>query len=143
MTVAALPNFGTVKDLVPDLGPMFETHRDMAPYLVREDVAEQDDPTREYRQAPAELERYLQFSYCIKCGCCMAACPTVATDPHYAGPMPLGRRPSATTATRATVASASGARCCPAGVGRGAATSPGSARRSARRGWTRPRRSSS
>ena len=91
VTVAALPNFGTVKDLVPDLGPMFETHRDLMPYLLRDDPAEQDDPTREYRQTPGELERYLQFSYCIKCGCCMAACPTVATDPHYAGPMPLGQ----------------------------------------------------
>ena len=40
---------------------------------------------------PHELEQYLQFSYCIKCGCCMAACPTVATDPQYAGPMPLGQ----------------------------------------------------
>jgi succinate dehydrogenase / fumarate reductase, iron-sulfur subunit len=91
VTVAALPNFGTIKDLVPDLFPMFEAHRELMPYLLREDVAEQDEPTREYRQTPEELERYLQFSYCIKCGCCMAACPTVATDPVYAGPMPLGQ----------------------------------------------------
>ncbi len=34
-------------------------------------------------------------------------------------------------------------RCSPAGAGRGAATSPASARRSAPRAWTRPRRSSS
>jgi succinate dehydrogenase / fumarate reductase iron-sulfur subunit len=91
VSVAPLPNFGIVKDLVPDLGPMFETHRDLTPFLVREDAAEQEAPTREYRQTPDELERYLQFSYCIKCGCCMAACPTVATDPVYSGPMPLGQ----------------------------------------------------
>jgi succinate dehydrogenase / fumarate reductase, iron-sulfur subunit len=35
------------------------------------------------------LETYLQFSYCIKCGCCMGACPTLATDLRYLGPMPL------------------------------------------------------
>ena len=91
VTVAALPNFDTIKDLVPDLQPMFEDHREMQPYLIRADVAEQDNPTQEYRQSPHELERYLQFSYCIKCGCCIAACPTMATDTVYAGPMPLAQ----------------------------------------------------
>ena len=91
VAVGPLPNFGIIKDLVPDLHPMFETHRELMPYLIREDVQEQENPTGEYWQTPHELERYLQFSYCIKCGCCMAACPTVATDPLYAGPMPLGQ----------------------------------------------------
>jgi succinate dehydrogenase / fumarate reductase, iron-sulfur subunit len=91
VAVAPLPNFDIVKDLVPNLHPMFETHRELKPYLVRDDAAEQENPTREYVQTPHELENYLQFSYCIKCGCCMAACPTVATDPEYAGPMPLGQ----------------------------------------------------
>ena len=91
VAVAPLPNFDIIKDLVPDLRPMFETHREMLPYLLRDDTAEQEDPTREYRQTPHELEQYLQFSYCIKCGCCMAACPTVATDARYSGPMPLGQ----------------------------------------------------
>ena len=43
----------------------------------------------EFYQSPEELESYLQFTYCIKCGCCMAACPTLATDARYLGPMPL------------------------------------------------------
>jgi succinate dehydrogenase / fumarate reductase iron-sulfur subunit len=89
VAVGPLPNFDIIKDLVPDLSPMFETHRELLPYLIREDLQEQEDPTGEYWQTPHELERYLQFSYCIKCGCCMAACPTVATDPVYSGPMPL------------------------------------------------------
>jgi len=91
VAVGPLPNFGIIKDLVPDLQPMFATHRDLMPYLVREDVKEQEEPTGEYWQTPHELEQYLQFSYCIKCGCCMAACPTVATDALYAGPMPLAQ----------------------------------------------------
>jgi succinate dehydrogenase / fumarate reductase iron-sulfur subunit len=91
VAVGPLPNFDIVKDLVPDLHPMFAAHRELMPFVVREDVAEQDEPTLEYWQTPHELERYLQFSYCIKCGCCMAACPTVATDPEYSGPMPLGQ----------------------------------------------------
>jgi len=91
VAVGPLPNFDIIKDLVPDLRPMFEAHRELMPYLLRNDAAEQEDPTREYWQSPHELEHYLQFSYCIKCGCCMAACPTVATDPRYSGPMPLGQ----------------------------------------------------
>jgi succinate dehydrogenase / fumarate reductase iron-sulfur subunit len=91
VTLAPLPNFDAIKDLVPNLSPMFEAHRELLPHLIRADTAEQESPTFEYSQTPHELEQYLQFSYCIKCGCCMAACPTVATDPQYAGPMPLGQ----------------------------------------------------
>jgi len=91
VTVAPLPNFDIIRDLVPDLQPMFVTHREMKPFLIRDDVAEQEQPTAAYVQSPEEQQRYLQFSYCIKCGCCMAACPTLATDTVYAGPMPLSQ----------------------------------------------------
>ena len=91
VTVAPLPNFAIVRDLVPDLGTMLDAHRNLHPWILREDEGEQEHPTGAYWQSHEELLRYLQFSYCIKCGCCMAACPTLATDPHYAGPMPLGQ----------------------------------------------------
>lgn len=91
VAVAPLPNFDIIRDLVPDLAPMFDAHAALKPYLIREDAAEQENPTGEFGQSPHELEHYLQFSYCIKCGCCMAACPTYATDPVYSGPMPLGQ----------------------------------------------------
>jgi succinate dehydrogenase / fumarate reductase iron-sulfur subunit len=70
---------------------MFKVHREMQPYLIRPDEGEQKQPTGEFWQSAHQLEAYLQFSYCIKCGCCMAACPTYATDPVYAGPMPLAQ----------------------------------------------------
>ncbi len=91
VAVAPLPNFATIRDLVPDLMPMLARHQELVPWIVRDDVGEREDPTGEFWQSPEELEHYLQFSYCIKCGCCMAACPTVATDPVYSGPMPLGQ----------------------------------------------------
>jgi succinate dehydrogenase / fumarate reductase iron-sulfur subunit len=91
VAVAPLPNFDIIRDLVPDLSPMFDTHAAMRPHILRDDVKERENPTAEFGQSPEELERYLQFSYCIKCGCCMAGCPTVATDPRYAGPMPLAQ----------------------------------------------------
>jgi succinate dehydrogenase / fumarate reductase iron-sulfur subunit len=89
ISVAPLPNFDTLRDLVPDLAPMFDAHTSLSPFLIRQDIDEQEDPSGEYWQSQEELENYLQFSYCIKCGCCMAACPTVATSAIYSGPMPL------------------------------------------------------
>jgi len=89
VTVAPLPNFDIIKDLVPDLAPLFEKHISVSPFICREDEAEVEEPTGEFGQQPEELLRYLQFAYCIKCGACMAACPTLATDTEYLGPMPL------------------------------------------------------
>ena len=89
VVVAPLPNFDTIRDLVPDLVPMFDAHQALMPYVIRDDVQEMAEPTGEFGQSAHELEQFLQFSYCIRCGCCMAACPTYATDPRYSGPMPL------------------------------------------------------
>jgi succinate dehydrogenase / fumarate reductase iron-sulfur subunit len=89
LIVGPLPNFKIIRDLVPDLTPMFEKHQSIRPYIERADEAEVNDPGGEFYQTPEELEAYLQFTYCIKCGCCMAACPTLATDAAYLGPMPL------------------------------------------------------
>jgi len=89
LTVAPLPNFKIIRDLVPDLFAMFDKHRSLKPYILRAEEAEINDPAGEFYQSPEQLESYLQFSYCIKCGCCMAACPTLATDARYLGPMPL------------------------------------------------------
>lgn len=89
--VAPLSNFHTIRDLVPDLSSMFATHQKLKPYLIRKDEHECENPTCEFKQTAEELEHYLQFSYCIKCGCCMSACPTSASDRHYSGPMPLAQ----------------------------------------------------
>jgi len=89
VTVASLPNFPIIRDLVPDIRPMFDHHAALHPYIIRSDEAEMERPTKEFHQSAAEMERYLQFSYCIKCACCVAACPTCATDSRYSGPMAL------------------------------------------------------
>lgn len=89
VTVAPLDNLPIIKDLVSDLSDFFKHHRLVNPFLIRHDQAEQDRPTREYVQTPLEIERYLQFSYCIKCALCYAACPTVATDRQFPGPQAL------------------------------------------------------
>jgi succinate dehydrogenase / fumarate reductase, iron-sulfur subunit len=89
VVVKPLPNYDIIRDLVPDLEGLFEKHRSVKPYLIRKDAAEQDSPTGEFFQSEQELFNYIQFAYCIKCGLCMAACPTVATSEEYVGPQPL------------------------------------------------------
>jgi succinate dehydrogenase / fumarate reductase, iron-sulfur subunit len=89
LTLAPLPNFTIIKDLVPDLVPMFGVLKGVKPYIQRGDLKEMENPTMEYFQSPQQLEEFLQFTYCIKCGSCMSACPTMATDEDYLGPMPL------------------------------------------------------
>jgi succinate dehydrogenase / fumarate reductase iron-sulfur subunit len=100
LTVAPLPNFGIIKDLVPDLSVLFKKHTDLDPYIKRGDEEEMMNPSGEFFQSPEELESYLQFTYCIKCGACMAACPTLATDKGYLGPMPLTQAHRYNTDTR-------------------------------------------
>ena len=89
--VKPLPNFPIIRDLVPDLAPLFEKHRYIKPYVMGTDEAEAEKPTAEFVQSGEELESYVQFAYCIKCGCCIAACPTAATDRLFLGPQPLAQ----------------------------------------------------
>jgi len=65
---------------------MFEKHVAVKPYIARADQAGIDDPEGESYQSPEELGAYLQFTYCIKCGCCMAACPTLPPTRDTWGP---------------------------------------------------------
>ncbi len=89
--IKPLPNNNIIKDLVPDLEPFFDKHRTVKPFLIRDQVAELDNPTGEYFQSPEELVNYIQFAYCIKCGICLSACPTVATDDKFLGPQALAQ----------------------------------------------------
>ncbi len=89
--IKPLPNYDIIRDLVPDLEGFFQKHKSVKPYLIRKDLKEQNMPTGEYFQSTEELVNYIQFAYCIKCGLCLAACPTVATDEQFAGPQALAQ----------------------------------------------------
>jgi len=89
--VRSLPNFPIIRDLVASLDPLFEKHRSIKPYVISSDMKEAEEPIAEFLQSRDELESYVQFAYCVKCGLCMAACPTMATDDLFLGPQPLGQ----------------------------------------------------
>lgn len=91
VTVEPLPNLPVIKDLVVDLTPLFEKHRMVKPYIIRADISEMESPTAEFAQSPEELESFLQFTYCVKCGICISACPTSATDRQFLSPQALAQ----------------------------------------------------
>jgi len=91
ITVEPLDNYPLVRDLVTDFDGFFSKHNSVEPYLIRRNRTEQESSRSEYAQSSRELEDFLQFSYCIKCGLCNAACPTMATDPNFIGPQALGQ----------------------------------------------------
>ena len=90
VTVEPMHNFPIIRDLAVDFKQMFATHKKMKPYIVRED-SEVTPGTKEFLQTPEDVEKYLQFSYCIKCGLCNSSCPTMATDTSFIGPQGLAQ----------------------------------------------------
>ncbi len=86
-----MDNFAIIKDLVTDLESFFQKHRSVTPHLVRSDEQEVDRPSGEFAMSPEELEKVLQFTYCIKCGLCTSSCPTSATDSLFPGPQALAQ----------------------------------------------------
>jgi len=91
ITVKPLPNSPIIKDLAVDLMPFFEKHKSIRPYIIQENKNGQIDLTREYVQIPEQVDEYEQFSYCIKCGICISACPTSASDVNFLGPQALAQ----------------------------------------------------
>ena len=89
--VGPLEHYPLVRDLVTNFTGFFEKHRSVSPFILRSDQGIVGAPASEYAQSPKELEEFLQFSYCIKCGLCNAACPTLANDSKFIGPQALGQ----------------------------------------------------
>ena len=91
LTIKPLPNHPIIKDLVADLNTFFDRHRSVKPYLIRHDTEEMENPAAEFSQPPQTLNNFLQFTYCIKCGICVSACPTSASDRLFLGPQAIAQ----------------------------------------------------
>lgn len=84
--IAPLPHYEVIRDLVVDIEPFFDKYRKVKPYIIRE---EEEKPEGELLQTPEQFRDYEQYSMCIKCGLCVAACPISGTDGDYLGPAAL------------------------------------------------------
>ena len=82
--VEPLRNFPVIRDLVVEIGDFMRKLISVKPWIIRT----QDKPLSEgeYLQTPQEMDKYQQFSMCINCMLCYAACPAYGLDPKFVGP---------------------------------------------------------
>jgi fumarate reductase iron-sulfur subunit len=84
LRVEPLDHFPIERDLVVDISNVMEKFPKIRPWI--EPKAPRALGEGEYLQTPAELERFEQFSHCINCMLCYAACPQYGLDPSFLGP---------------------------------------------------------
>ena len=84
LRVEPLRNFPVIRDLIVDIGDFMRKLVRVKPWIVRQ--AEKPLTEGEYLQTPDELEEYKQYSMCINCMLCYAACPIYGLDPKFIGP---------------------------------------------------------
>jgi fumarate reductase iron-sulfur subunit len=82
--IEPLPNFPVIRDLVVDIGDFMDKLPKVKPWLVRDEQSPVENG--EYLQTPDELDDYKQYSMCINCMLCYAACPVYALEPDFLGP---------------------------------------------------------
>lgn len=82
--VEPMRNFPVIRDLVVDISDFMAKLPRVKPWIIREDELSVDDG--EYLQTPAELDEFKQFSMCINCMLCYAACPVYGLESDFVGP---------------------------------------------------------
>ena len=85
--VEPLANFPIERDLVVVMDDFIEKLERVKPFIIRKDKKPISEG--EYRQTPAQLKKFKQYTLCINCLCCYAACPQYALIPEFVGPAAL------------------------------------------------------
>ena len=80
--VEPLRHFPVERDLVTVIDDFVAKLAAVKPWLMPKEAP----ANGEYRQTPAQLKRYKQFTLCINCMLCYAACPEYGLIPGYLGP---------------------------------------------------------
>ena len=84
LRVEALAHFPIERDLVVDAGDFMTKLARVKPWIIPKEA--KPLAAGEHLQTPAELERFEQFSHCINCMLCYAACPQYGLDNKWLGP---------------------------------------------------------
>jgi fumarate reductase iron-sulfur subunit len=82
--VEPLTNFPVIRDLVINLDDFLHKLKEVKAWLIPKDPKPVADG--EYLQTPEQLARYKQYSMCINCMLCYAACPVYGLEPRFLGP---------------------------------------------------------
>ena len=83
ITVAPLPGFPVIKDLVVSMDDFFAKYRSVMPYLIASDEPPAD---AERLQTQADRDRYDDTTKCILCAACTSSCPSFWAQKSYVGP---------------------------------------------------------
>lgn len=84
VSVEALAHLPIERDLVVGTDDFIAKLESIKPYIIPAEPRTLDQG--EYLQTPLQRERYEQFSSCINCMLCYAACPQYGLDPSFTGP---------------------------------------------------------
>jgi fumarate reductase iron-sulfur subunit len=84
LRVEPLSHFPVVRDLVVEMGDFLEKLKRVKPWIIRHDDTSLKNG--EYLQTPRQLDLYRQYSLCINCLLCYAACPVYGLEPDFIGP---------------------------------------------------------
>jgi fumarate reductase iron-sulfur subunit len=82
--VEALKGFPLVRDLVGNIDDFVHKLTGIQPWIVRQE--EKPLSQGEHLQTPDQLADYKQYSMCINCLLCYAACPIYLLEPGFVGP---------------------------------------------------------
>jgi fumarate reductase iron-sulfur subunit len=85
--IEPLNNFPIERDLVVVIDDFMEKLQSVKPYVVPKEKRTVEQG--EYLQTPAQLKAYKQYTMCINCLCCYAACPQYGLDTSFVGPAAL------------------------------------------------------
>ncbi len=94
ISIEPLTGFPVERDLIFEMDDFMTKLTEIQPYIIRKEGEEKPLDEGEYLQSPAELAHFKQYSMCINCMLCYAACPVYALDSSFVGPaaIALGQR---------------------------------------------------
>jgi fumarate reductase iron-sulfur subunit len=82
--VEPLHNFPVIRDLVVNLDDFLHKLKEVKAWLIPKE--QKPVSAGEYLQTPEQLAQFKQFSMCINCMLCYAACPVYGLEPRFLGP---------------------------------------------------------
>ena len=85
--VEPLNHFPIERDLVTVVDDFMDKLNSVKPYIIP--AEERPLSTGEHKQTPAQLKSFKQYTLCINCMLCYAACPQYGLIPDFIGPAAL------------------------------------------------------
>ncbi len=86
LKIDPMRNMPVISDLAVEASPIYQRMALIGMPIIRESESFRPDGKAVLPEGIQEFER---FENCLECGLCLSACPVMATDPQFLGPMAL------------------------------------------------------